>query len=38
MALMEEIRWAKKALATSLDNSLDHRLVVMIRSRGTHWR
>mmetsp|Transcript_25026 Transcript_25026/g.80680 ORF Transcript_25026/g.80680 Transcript_25026/m.80680 type:complete len:229 (+) Transcript_25026:647-1333(+) len=36
MLLMEEMRCAKKALATSLLSSLDHRLVVMMRSRGTH--
>ena len=34
MELMEEMRWARKALATSFDNSDDHRLVVMMRSRG----
>src|SRR5215212_1255270 len=33
--LIEEMRCARKALATSLDNSDDHRLVVMMRSRGT---
>lgn len=32
---MEEIRWASIALATSLDSSEDHRLVVMIFSFGT---
>jgi len=37
MALIEETRCAKNALAASLDNSLDHRLVVMIRSGGTQW-
>jgi len=26
--------WARKALATSFESSDDHRLVVMIRSRG----
>jgi hypothetical protein len=35
--LMEEMRCARNALATSLDSSDDHRLVVMMRSRGTHW-
>ena len=35
MELMEEMRWARKALATSLESSEDQRLVVMIRSRGT---
>ena len=30
MELMEEMRWARKALAVSLDSSDDHRLVVMI--------
>ena len=34
--LMEEILCARKALATSFDNSEDQRLVVKIRSRGTH--
>ena len=36
-ALMEEIRWARKALATSLESSEDHRLVVSSFSRGTQW-
>jgi hypothetical protein len=36
-ALIEETRWARNALAASLDSSLDHRLVVMIRSRSTQW-
>ena len=35
MALMLEIRWARKALATSLESSEDQRLVVITRSRGT---
>src|SRR5690606_27719500 len=35
MALMEEIRCAKKALAVNLDNSDDHRLVFKILSWGT---
>lgn len=35
MELMDETRWARKALATSLDNSDDQRLVVMICSLGT---
>ena len=34
MALIEEIRWARKALATSLDNSLLQILEVIIFSRG----
>ena len=34
MALMLEMRWARKALATSLDSSEDQRLVVRMRSRG----
>src|SRR5690606_27520109 len=33
--LIDETRCAKKAFATSLDNSDDHKLVVKIRSRGT---
>ena len=37
IALMLEILWAKKALAVSLESSEDHRLVVIIRSLGTHW-
>ncbi len=32
---MDEMRWARKALATSLESSLDHRLVVRMRSLGT---
>ena len=35
IALIEEIRWARNALAVSLDNSEDQRLVVIIFSRGT---
>ena len=35
MELMELTRCAKNALATSLDNSDDQRLVVIILSRGT---
>jgi hypothetical protein len=35
MELMDEIRWARKALATSFDSSDDHRFVVTMRSRGT---
>ncbi len=34
--LIEEMRWARKAFATSFESSDDQRLVVMIRSRGTH--
>ena len=34
-AAVEEMRWARKALATSLESSLDHRLVVRMRWRGT---
>ena len=37
MELIEEIRCARKALATSLESSDDHRLVVRMRSRGTQW-
>ena len=37
MELMEEMRWARKAFATSLESSDDQRLVVMIRSRGTQF-
>jgi hypothetical protein len=33
--LIEEIRCARKAFATSLESSDDQRFVVMIRSRGT---
>src|SRR6185436_9413526 len=33
--LIDEMRCARKALATSFDNSDDQRLVVMMRSRGT---
>src|SRR5438045_8296209 len=33
--LIDEIRCARNALATSLDSSEDHKLVVKIRSRGT---
>ena len=36
MALMDETRWARKALAASLVSSADQTLVVRIRSRGTH--
>ena len=35
MLLTEETRWARSAFETSLVSSLDQRLVVMIRSRGT---
>ena len=35
MVLIEEIRWARKALATSLDSSALQTLLVRIRSRGT---
>src|SRR5690606_7298689 len=35
IALMEDTRCARKALATSFDNSDDHKLVVRMRSRGT---
>ena len=35
MALIEEMRCARKALATSFDSSLDQTLVVRMRSRGT---
>ena len=35
MALMEEMRWARKALAASLESSADQRLAVMICSLGT---
>mmetsp|Transcript_2063 Transcript_2063/g.5298 ORF Transcript_2063/g.5298 Transcript_2063/m.5298 type:complete len:253 (+) Transcript_2063:516-1274(+) len=37
MELIDEMRWARKALATSLDSSEDHRLVVMMRSRSTQY-
>src|SRR3954464_15859362 len=33
--LIDEIRCARNALATSLDSSDDQRFVVMMRSRGT---
>jgi hypothetical protein len=33
--LIDEMRCARNALATSLESSDDQRLVVMIRSRGT---
>jgi hypothetical protein len=33
--LIDEIRCARKALATSFESSDDQRLVVMMRSRGT---
>jgi hypothetical protein len=36
MELMLEMRCARKALATSLESSEDHRFVVIIFSRGTH--
>lgn len=35
MELIDDTRWARKALATSLDSSEDHRLVVRICSGGT---
>src|SRR5213075_935920 len=35
MELIDEMRCARNALATSFDSSDDHRLVVMMRSRGT---
>ena len=35
LELMDEMRWARNAFATSFDNSDDQRLVVIIRSRGT---
>ena len=34
--LIEEMRWARKALATSFESYEDQRLVRRIRSRGTH--
>lgn len=37
MALVEEIRCAKNALAASFDNSEDHNLVVMIFSGFTQF-
>jgi anthranilate synthase component 1 len=37
MELIEEIRCARNAFATSLESSADHRFVVMIRARGTQW-
>ena len=36
-ALMDEIRWARKALAVSFDSSEDQTLVVRIFSEGTHF-
>jgi hypothetical protein len=38
MPLIELIRWARNALAVSLLSSLLQRLVVRIRSAGTHCR
>ena len=35
IVLMEEIRWARKALDTSFESSLLQRLVVIKRSFGT---
>ena len=35
MELMEDTRWARKALAVNLDSSEDHKLVVKIFSSGT---
>jgi len=35
IALIEDTRWARKALATSLDSSDDHKFVVRMRSLGT---
>mmetsp|Transcript_11865 Transcript_11865/g.36901 ORF Transcript_11865/g.36901 Transcript_11865/m.36901 type:complete len:414 (-) Transcript_11865:231-1472(-) len=35
MALMDEMRWARKALAVSFESSDDHTRVVRMRSRGT---
>ncbi len=35
--LIEEIRWAKNALQQSLDNSADHKPVVMILSSGIQY-
>eukprot|EP00968_Pinguiococcus_pyrenoidosus_P027469 scaffold7381_cov310-Pinguiococcus_pyrenoidosus.AAC.15 len=37
MELMDDTRWARKALATSLLSSLDHMLVVTIFSLGTQF-
>ena len=37
MELTEEMRYARKALAVSLESSADQRLVQMMRSRGTQW-
>jgi hypothetical protein len=37
MALIEEIRWARKALETSLESSLLQMLEVMIFSRETQF-
>ena len=34
---MEEMRWARNALAVSLESSLLQRLVRRMRSGGTHW-
>ena len=36
-ALIDEMRCASSALATSFDSSLDHTFVVRIRSRGTQF-
>jgi|GEM_PF-3283680 len=36
IALMLEMRWARKAFAVSLESSADQTLVVRICSRGTH--
>merc|ERR1719473_2503432 len=38
MELMEEMRWARKALAVSLESSADQRLVVSTCALGTHCR
>ena len=38
MELMLEMRWARKALAVSLDSSALHRLVVSTWGLGTHLR
>jgi len=37
-AFMEDILWARKALATSFESSLLHMLLSMIFSRGTQLR
>ena len=37
IALIELMRWARKALAVSLESSLLHRLVRRMRSAGTQW-